>query len=526
MEADSEKHASRDYPWKSPHVRIDWLQWAPAGPAFVIWLQGKGTLPAWLLLTACIPALRLLIAPTYRQRVRERFGALRDSLESYPFRKEHEPWSAIFVWVVLPVAVILLLRDYTIVSGDSRPAVLTACSLVREGDYDLSTLAEVYAKSGLFTVDGQMPYFCRRAERGLYSSYPLGMVPFVLPVAAAARLAGADLTCPKVHDRLEKWTAAWTAGLSLGLFFLLALHLAPLKPAWMATWMLATGSVMFTTVGQALWQHGGVIFWTLLAVLVEFRCEGQPGRTGTLVQGVACGMMLACRLSSVVLIIPFAVWVLLRAPVRAFALVAFACLAFAPWALLYASVYGTVFGPATGQLAAGNWSLGEGKRWAAILICPGRGVFVYQPWIVFGALNLFPSFRYKAGIMVRSTFPVGWAGFCVSVAVLQLALISSWQCWWGGYCWGSRLASEIIPLIALLCVSPIAVLWRTGMGKRLVLSLFLISSLMHVPAIYLRSAAWNLQVDVDHHLDKLWSWYDPPFLFPLLQRLSRPSPVN
>ena len=81
----------------------------------------------------------------------------------------------------------------------------------------------------------------------------IGMVPLVLPVAAAARLVGADLDHPHVHDRLEKWTAASVAGLSLALFFLLALHLAPLQPAWITTMILGLGSVMFTTVGQALW---------------------------------------------------------------------------------------------------------------------------------------------------------------------------------------------------------------------------------------------------------------------------------
>ena len=43
----------------------------------------------------------------------------------------------------------------------------------------------------------------------------------------------------------------------------------------------------------------------------------------------------------------------------------------------------------------------------------------------------------------------------------------------------------------------------------------LLSCLMHVPAIYLRSADWNGKVDSDHNPNMLWSWSDPPFLFPL-----------
>jgi hypothetical protein len=442
---------------------------------------------------------------------------LANALADYPVRNSHAPLRAVFVYVVLPVALLLLLRDYAIVSGDSRPAVLTASSLVSTGDCELSRLAEIYAKLGLFTVDGQMPYFCRRTESGLYSSYPLGMVPFVLPTVVAARLFGADLSRPNVHDRLEKWTAAWVAGLSLGLFFLLALHFASPKPAWVATLILGTGSVMFTTVGQALWQHGGVIFWSLLALLIEFRCHDRPGLAGSCLQGLAIAMMLACRLSSVVFTVPFVLWVLVRSPWRALALVAFGCLAFAPWALFHARIYGTILGPSTGQMACDNWSPLNLNSLAGILISPGRGMLVYQPWILLTALFLFPSCRARMAATERAACPCGWMEFCVGVILLHLSLISSWKCWWGGYCWGSRLVAETIPLLALWCVRPLAVLWPTASGKGLVLTLALLSCLMHVPAIYLRSADWNGRVDVVHHTEKLWSWSDPPFLYPLLR---------
>jgi hypothetical protein len=227
-------------------------------------------------------------------------------------------------------------------------------------------------------------------------------------------------------------------------------------------------------------------------------------------------MMLACRLSAVVLIVPFVVWVLFRSPARALALVLFSGFAFAPWACLHATIYGTTLGPSTAQFASGNWSLLDVSSLAAILISPGRGVLVYQPWILLAVLNLLPSLRGKSTWIEHAPCPEGWAGFCIGAIMLQLALISAWNCWWGGYCWGSRLAAEAIPLLALLCVRPIAFLWRTGTGKGLVFSLALLSGLMHMPAIYLRSADWNGRIDVDHHVEKLWSWSDPPFLYPLL----------
>jgi hypothetical protein len=140
-------------------------------------------------------------------------------------------------------------------------------------------------------------------------------------------------------------------------------------------------------------------------------------------------------------------------------------------------------------------------------------VLVYQPWILLILLSLVPCGR--TSFEGRALCPIGWERFCLCAIMLQLALISSWNCWWGGYCWGSRLAAEAIPLLALLCVRPVALLWRTRYGTAVVFSLALVSCLMHVPAIYLRSADWNGRIDLDHHSEKLWSWSHPPFLYPL-----------
>src|SRR5262249_15471116 len=143
-----------------------------------------------------------------------------------------------------------------------------------------------------------LQYFLIQTPHGVYSSYPAGMVLFAVPMVATARLAGADLTNHGVLIRLEKWTAAWLAALSLGLFFLTALRLAEPRPAALTTLFLGGASAMFSTTGQALWQQGGVIFWVQVLLLIEFHARGRPSWRGGVVQGVACGMMLACRLSA------------------------------------------------------------------------------------------------------------------------------------------------------------------------------------------------------------------------------------
>ena len=223
--------------------------------------------------------------------------------------------------------------------------------------------------------------------------------------------------------------------------------------------------------------------------------------------------MIACRLASGLFVVALGLWVLVRAPRRAVLLAVVSAMAYAPWAWLYWSMYGTPFGPSTGQLEASSWTANPLDGLLGVLVSPSRGLLVYQPWLLLAGTLLLPSVRrcLPAG---RAPAPAGWAGFCAVAVVLHLGLISSWCCWWGGSCWGSRLASEAVPLCALLLLRPLAALWSRAAGRRLVIAAGLLALLLHVPADYLHDNVWNAVVFRDNdNLAALWSWSDAPFLF-------------
>jgi hypothetical protein len=294
----------------------------------------------WMLLLLLVPALRFATIASFRRRVIDRIRGLWQQLDGYAKGHGRTPWLAAFVFAGLPTAGLYLYDDRCITS-DSAPVVPTAVSVLREGNWELSEYSVAQAGDSL-------PYYLCRRPAGIYSAYPAGMVFFALPMTAGALLAGADFGNPDAFGRLEKWTSVWVAAACLTLYFLLCLRLAPPEPALLCTGLLATGSVLYSTVGQALWQHGGVILWMLLILLIEFGRNARPSRVGVALQGIAAAGMVACRLSAAVFLAPFALWLLVRAPRRAMAVSALAALAYLPWAMLYQSIYGTMFGPSVG----------------------------------------------------------------------------------------------------------------------------------------------------------------------------------
>jgi hypothetical protein len=346
-----------------------------------------------------------------------------------------------------------------------------------------------------------------RANGGIYSRYPAGMVQFALPAVAIARVLGANLDNPAFHVRMEKWTAAWLAALSVGLFFLVALNLGDATTAGIATIFFGTGSVMLSTVGQGLWQHGGLVFWSLLFLLIEVM-PASPGSTvARIIQGIACGMMIACRLTAAVIVVPLFVWLIVRDWRRALVVIGSALAAFAPWAALYQSIYGNPFGPSVGLW--GGMGRPDIEALGGLLLSPARGLLVYQPWVILLALWALTACR--AFVLARAKRASGWPLVCAAIIGLQVIMVASWKCWWGGDCWGSRLLAEAIPFCALLCIPPIACLCSIRGGRMILATLAAASFLIHAVGIYC-PPHWEYQADVRHHPERLWSWSYPPFL--------------
>jgi hypothetical protein len=488
------------------------LEMAVAVLALVMLFRGQGPPTTWVIVFFALPALRLVVSAADRARVRVWLADLWRQVDRYP-ADGRTPWRAVLILVAVPALALLSLNDHSIHYGDSAPVMLVAASLVRQGDCELSEYTGEFIGSA-YSPKGELPYFLQQTRTGVHSSYPLGMVTFAAPVALLSRMVGGDLDNARTRERLEKWTASWVAAACLCLFFLLALHRVAPLPALIMTALLATGSALYSTVGQALWQHGGVIFFSLAALLLEFRQEQRPTTARTLLQGLSCALMLACRLSSGLFVLALVAWMLVRAPRRAVVLAAWMTAFFVPWAFLYWSIYGSPLGPSSGQLSPACWTPGLVEPLLGVLASPSRGLIVYQPWLLLALAVLLPAVRrHLSG--ERAACPRGWSLFCVVVVVLHLALVSSWRCWYGGCCWGSRLGSEVVPFCALLLLRPLAALWASRTGRHLILAVGVLSLLLHVPAVHMHSDHRNGVARVDETTEHLWSWTHPPFLFPL-----------
>jgi hypothetical protein len=390
--------------------------------------------------------------------------------------------------------------------ADSRGSLLVSQALLVDGTPRLDAYREEIVGLGyrLITKDGHLHYY-----------FPLGTSLFSVPAVGVARLFGLDMAREQDDIRLQKILA----GVLLAAATILIYALGRLQLGRLASFSLAVAygacSSLTSTLGSALWSHDLAIFFVLLGlyVLMRIREGGGANRGG----------LLAASLGAIAV----AAW-LCRPTAALFGLTSAAYLAWVRPRLLIP--FGIALAVAGGSFVAWSWHdlhqvlpdyylpsrLGSSPRFAQALIghliSPGRGLFVYSPILL---VTLWGVARYGRSL---------WRDPAVVVLVLWFIgfwlSLSRFPHWWGGYCYGSRLMSDILPAWILLTI----LLWRHAYAKmpssrrRLVVGVWALTAtwgfyVNNIKGLHDEATLWwNERPDIDSHPELIFDWRFPQFL--------------
>jgi hypothetical protein len=288
---------------------------------------------------------------------------------------------------------------------------------------------------------------------GLVTVYPIATglmaTPIYFPVVVYKLLFAAPSPAEWVlfGFRFQKIAAAIIAAVAVVMFRSLCAELgfSNLLSAALTLWF-ALGSELFTTGGQALWQHGPGTLAIIGAVRSHARLQRESRSSDALWLSVWCGLAVAIRPSNLVAIAPFALSASLSRPRLLL-----------PLALPAAAILGSVigynfyffsqsiggYGFLHGNFSPANFVDGlEG-----LLFSPSRGLLFFFP-AAFAALAIVLA----CPKVLRD--PNVYAG--LAAIGLSIGLFSFFKYWWAGYAFGPRYMSEIEPL----CLMIIGLAWQ------------------------------------------------------------------
>jgi len=142
-----------------------------------------------------------------------------------------------------------------------------------------------------------------------------------------------------------------------------------------------------------------------------------------------------------------------------------------------------------------------------LLFSPARGLLIYTPIAIFALAAFAPRARESRE---RHRFTVIAA---TVFSVVHIVLIAKWPAWWGGYCWGPRLLTEIsAPVMILIAIGLPAI-----EGSRLQWAFAALAAYccaIQALGVYCYpKGRWDhLPVSVDSQPARLWDWKDNPVI--------------
>jgi hypothetical protein len=394
-------------------------------------------------------------------------------------------------------------------SEDSRWSIATTMSFIRGTGGDLSAYlppSPDYAPAG---------YALRTHGNHTYTMYPIGTS--LLAVPAVVLRMWIDPTFETairttVPDGTEKIIASVYGAIAAALFFFVVFIRFKDVPVALTTALIfALCTSMWSTATRALWQHGPLILMLDIAMLLLLAARWRA----SLVQYVSLPLALSfvIRPTAGIPIAVFTAYVLIcYRPWFARYVLWAACIAI-PWIAYNVLTWGEIFPPyylllASGAAPAANSTFGEALL--GNLLSPGRGLFIFSPVLIFAISGFCLALRIRDERPLHLAFGL--------IVVLHWVLVSHFTPWWGGYSFGPRIMSDVLPFLAYFV--GFTVQWCVARYSRpravvamCIAGLALISMLIHAQgALRWAPHLWNaFPASVDTHPDRIWDWHDLQF---------------
>ena len=350
------------------------------------------------------------------------------------------------VFLFLVIFTIYNLNFRPIGSGDTLPASLLPFSILDQHTvfFDhfinyIQTIKNPY----MFTVHG-----------GHYVSF----FPIVLPVIVTPLYVipylflnffhiPVDMVNPSfamICLVMDKIAASFIATLSAVFLYMSLKHLFSAKISLLCTLIYAFATSTWTISSQSLWQHGAVELFVVILLYLVVMNEKQENRNNFLLMGVFSGLLFFCRPVDGILLLPVIYYVLIHKTPEKLYYAGALTLSSLPFAAYNYYFFNNLFGGYGALFSRFIFNFEVIMSFLGLIISPNRGLFIFSPVCLLAIFGIFWLTRMKTKKTMHYFFMV----MAISI-VCQIIPFGFFKAWWGGWCYGPRYLTELLPFFMI-----------------------------------------------------------------------------
>jgi hypothetical protein len=303
---------------------------------------------------------------------------------------------------------------------------------------------------------------------------------------------------------MEKLSASLIAAMSGALLFLAFRKVASRNVSLMVALIYGLASNTWAISSQALWRHGLTELSFTFLLWALFRIPDSP--SAPVWAGLALAVAAANKPLEAILIVAFLLYFVGRRQWKngllfLTPLVALGSLTLAFNVHFFAKLVGAYGIAKLGNVAHFSFWAHLGVGLPGSMVSPSRGVLVYMPWVAFAFWGAARSWKEKSP---------GWSRpLIVALAAIHVIQVGG-QVWWGGWCFGPRYFTDLLPFFAWFLV-PVWASIRTRPVLRVAFAATVAFALwvQVVGAFYYPEGHWDgWPVAVDLQPQRCWDWSD------------------
>jgi hypothetical protein len=393
---------------------------------------------------------------------------------------------------------------------DSRWTLHTSWAMVHHRNMQLDQFRETIEKNNFYAIDER--------DGHLYYSFPPGTSLLCAPLLAVMDKAAkrvyyldvSNLLGGYAHQGMELFLAAFILALTAVLLFVV------LKQFEIDTWLnwlliiaFAYGTSAWSVASRGLFAHGPSMLF--LTGTIWALNKSKQNENWLWLAGFLLGFSYIIRPTNSVGILAFGLYILYTYRFECWRAIVPGGLVLLLFVLRNYAVYGNILSPYYQPSHMGNDNhLLQGI--AGNLFSPNRGLFIFSPFFLLLLPLLYTAFKQRALTPLLYTV--------IATVVLHTLLISYFNNWYAGWCFGPRYFADVLPLMMILMAVGLQAVVRqsTGVYRATVLSAFSVLALISCGIHYkgandIKTEQWNyIPNNIDDNRGRVWDWNDIQFL--------------
>lgn len=344
------------------------------------------------------------------------------------------------------------------------------------------------------------PFYFKKVGEHYISAFTIMSGLVAMPVYLLPVIANMPITLESITI-LAHVASALIMAFSGGVFYLLVKNKFFLneKHSFLLTGIYLFGTVNYAMLSQALWQHGTLQLFIVIALYFLY---GKKWFLSALFLGFA----FITRPTAAIIIFYLA---LLAIYLNGKLVSAKFLLGFVPAIVFFLWYNSAFYADITNQGYASQFITGWKSRFPegflGIWLSPSKGILVYSPVLIFSLGGIYLAVKNWRAHVDYILFG--------SIIFMYTLVFGMWQHWYGGFSFGYRMASDVIPFLVLCLVPFVKSRWFEKF-RQWFYGAIVFSVLVQVCGIVFFDTIWHNAYD-DGYVDTAWLWSvkDSEFVF-------------